>query len=237
MRVLRRRNRPHTACGPLVLAILSHSRTAPSKLRLNCGVSALFTDFKDGLRLEQKDDVWEKEGSWSPPTRVSGRTPLMNEPMADSSLAERVQRQKADNTSRPAGEQLRQEVVGPAGTAQIFRNLIDALPDFIFVKDDQGRFITVNQSLLSALGAGSNDEVAGKTDYDFHMADMAKRFADDDRSVMASGEALISREETHSDATGVYDQSTAEEPRGGSAGPYRNLARRHVAKENSSGVD
>lgn len=33
---------------------------ASEKVCQKCGVSALFTDLKDGPRLEQADDVWER---------------------------------------------------------------------------------------------------------------------------------------------------------------------------------
>ena len=80
--------------------------------------------------------------------------------------------------------------------------VIDTLPDFVFVKDRADRFITVNRSMLAALGAENRDDVVGKTDFDFHPAEMAGGFVRDDELVMSSGEPLISREEEHLDALG-----------------------------------
>jgi PAS domain S-box-containing protein len=84
----------------------------------------------------------------------------------------------------------------------LLRALIDALPDFIFVKNREGKFIVVNQSLLNALGVAAHDEIVGKTDQNYHHEEMAQAFAADDESVMSSGESLISREEVHLDAFG-----------------------------------
>ena len=100
------------------------------------------------------------------------------------------------------------DIAAESSTAQgeeslVLRALIDALPDFIFVKDRRGCFITVNRSMLEAFGLDSPDEVVGKTDYDYHAEDMARAFVVDDETVMASGEPLISREEQHEDVAGT----------------------------------
>ena len=57
------------------------------------------------------------------------------------------------------------------------RAVIDAVPDQIYVKDIQGRFLLVNDSLARALGATKPEEVLGKTDWDFFPADLASRYA------------------------------------------------------------
>lgn len=92
--------------------------------------------------------------------------------------------------------------VAPGEPGVVLRALIDALPDYIFVKDRQARFITVNRSLLTALGVDAPDEVIGKTDHDYHRPEMARAFALDDENVMSRGEPLISHGEQHEDVAG-----------------------------------
>jgi PAS domain S-box-containing protein len=77
----------------------------------------------------------------------------------------------------------------------LLRTLMDHLPDYIFVKDAQGRFVTANVATLRALGAGSLEEVVGKTDFDFLPAETATRFHRDDEELFRSGQELINREE------------------------------------------
>jgi PAS domain S-box-containing protein len=84
----------------------------------------------------------------------------------------------------------------------LFRLIMDAVPDFIFVKDRKGQFITMNRHMLQALGARTPADVAGKTSYDFHEKELATHYHLGDQQVMLTGEPLISHEEIHVDKTG-----------------------------------
>ena len=55
----------------------------------------------------------------------------------------------------------------------LLRTLIDSLPDRIFVKDRQSRFLINNPAHVLALGATCQDEVIGKTDLDIFPAELA----------------------------------------------------------------
>lgn len=69
--------------------------------------------------------------------------------------------------------------------------LFDLLPEtYFFVKDDQGRFIFMNQALLQALGMKTSADITGKTDFDLFDADLAERYRDEDRLVMKSNSML-----------------------------------------------
>jgi PAS domain-containing protein len=48
----------------------------------------------------------------------------------------------------------------------LLRTLIDSLPDNIFVKDRQSRFLVNNLAHVRTLGATRPDEVLGKSDLD-----------------------------------------------------------------------
>ena len=77
----------------------------------------------------------------------------------------------------------------------LMRTLMDHIPDWIFVKDAQGRFVTANRSLLEFFGLKSVDAIVGRTDFDFMDAEMAERYEQDDLAVVRTGEPLIDREE------------------------------------------
>jgi two-component system sensor histidine kinase/response regulator len=84
----------------------------------------------------------------------------------------------------------------------LLRTLMDHLPDHIFVKDIHSRFLLANAATLRSLGVSSQDEVYGKTDFDFLPHDQARRFLEDEQRVLESGTAMIDREEQLTDATG-----------------------------------
>lgn len=78
----------------------------------------------------------------------------------------------------------------------LLRTLIDHLPDRIYVKDTAGRFLLNNPAHLKALGAKSQEDALGKTDFDFRPKERAEKSAAGDRQVLESGNALINHEES-----------------------------------------
>lgn len=77
----------------------------------------------------------------------------------------------------------------------VLRTLMDHLPDFVFIKDRQGRIITTNAAHMKVLKAGSLDEVRGKTDFDFFSTDVAQSYFEKEQTVMESGTPLLNFEE------------------------------------------
>ncbi len=73
--------------------------------------------------------------------------------------------------------------------------VLDNLPDPIFLKDLNSRFVVANEPLAQIFGIPAK-EMIGKTDLDFFSADQAARFAIDDRLVLESGERLIVESQT-----------------------------------------
>ncbi len=77
----------------------------------------------------------------------------------------------------------------------LLRALIDGLPDNIFVKDRQSRFLISNSMHVLTMGASSPDEVLGKTDTDIFPAELASQYRADEEALMASGQPM-NRQET-----------------------------------------
>lgn len=77
------------------------------------------------------------------------------------------------------------------------QTLMSNLPDVIFIKDKNGRFIMANPALARLYGSPSPESMVGKSDFDYIPEDVAQAFLDDDRKVIASGEALVEREESN----------------------------------------
>ena len=78
---------------------------------------------------------------------------------------------------------------------RLLRTLIDRLPDRIYVKDAQGRYVLDNLAHQRFVGAASIDDVVGKTVFDLFPFDLAQRFNADDESILHTGQPLIDVEE------------------------------------------
>jgi len=77
----------------------------------------------------------------------------------------------------------------------LLRTLIDNLPDLVYVKDVESRFITGNIAVARLMGADGPDELIGKTDFDFHPEELARVYRADEEEVMRSGQPIVGREE------------------------------------------
>jgi PAS domain S-box-containing protein len=84
----------------------------------------------------------------------------------------------------------------------LLRTLIDTLPDFIYIKDNQSRFIAANRKILEVMKAPSHQFLEGKTDFDFYPKKIAQLFYDDEQAVIKTGKPLINKEEIGFDVDG-----------------------------------
>lgn len=84
----------------------------------------------------------------------------------------------------------------------LLRTVINNLPDRIFAKDLQSKFIMNNEAHLRALGAASQSEAVGKMDFDFRPREMAEKMFQDDQEVVHSGKHIVEKEERKVDQSG-----------------------------------
>ncbi len=66
------------------------------------------------------------------------------------------------------------------------RLVLDAIPDPVFMKDENSRFVVLNQSMCDFMGH-PYDELVGKTDHDFVPAEYADIFRQKDKIVLETG--------------------------------------------------
>jgi PAS domain S-box-containing protein len=81
---------------------------------------------------------------------------------------------------------------GELGT---LRSVMESVPDLIYVKDLQSRFLYANQGTADVMGAVSGGELRGKSDFDYYPTEMAAGFYQDEQKVIQSGAALVSQDE------------------------------------------
>jgi len=74
------------------------------------------------------------------------------------------------------------------------RTLFEALPDLVWLKDADGTYLSCNHRFELFFGAKEED-VVGKTDYDFVNNELADSFRKNDEIAMVAGKASINEEE------------------------------------------
>ena len=84
----------------------------------------------------------------------------------------------------------------------ILRSLIDNVPNFLYVKDRQARFVVANLYCARRLGLETPADLLGKSDFDLYPQRLAAGFYKDDQAVIRSGEPLLNREEVGIDHQG-----------------------------------
>ena len=77
----------------------------------------------------------------------------------------------------------------------LLRTLINHLPDYIYIKDTQSRFILANEASVRSLNCSCLEDLLGKTDFDFFPHNLAERFYADEQTIFQSGTPLINQEE------------------------------------------
>ena len=77
----------------------------------------------------------------------------------------------------------------------MLRSVIDHLPDYIFAKDREGRYILNNAAHARFLGKDSPEEVYGKTPHDLFAGEVAQKVHADDLEVMERREAILDQVE------------------------------------------
>jgi PAS domain S-box-containing protein len=67
------------------------------------------------------------------------------------------------------------------------------VPDHVYFKDRESRFITASASQSRALGCASPRELIGRTDFDFFNADHAGRAFEDEQRIIRTGQPMIGK--------------------------------------------
>ncbi|MBE2214684.1 MAG: PAS domain-containing protein [Opitutaceae bacterium] len=136
------------------------------------------------------------------------------------------------NATREARQSLMQE--------QMFlRALLKHVPDSIYFKDLQSRFLRVSDSQVRKKKFRNADELIGKTDFDVFAAEHAQNAFDDEQRIIRTGEPVIDKEEREVWPDGrVTWVSTSklplQDPKGrviGTFGVSRDITARKVAEE------
>jgi two-component system cell cycle sensor histidine kinase/response regulator CckA len=79
------------------------------------------------------------------------------------------------------------------GAEERFRIFINSTPDFMFLKDEELKYIQVNDSFLNFLNK-EREEVLGKTDFELLPEGLAEQFHHSDLKILETGDRVIEEE-------------------------------------------
>jgi PAS domain S-box-containing protein len=120
----------------------------------------------------------------------------------------------------------------------LLRSFIDSLPEGIYFKDRDGRFIRVNRTVAEPLGC-TPAQLVGKSDFDFFAPELARKNFEDEQEIMHTGRPLVGKEDqvTWPDGTTLWVATTKmplRDPGGhivGTFGITRDITKRKLAEE------
>lgn len=76
----------------------------------------------------------------------------------------------------------------------LLRTVIDNLPDMIYAKDREGRFLTLNMPAAKRLNASDPSEIIGKTDFDLFQPNIAAKYHAEEMEILATGKSYLGEE-------------------------------------------
>jgi rsbT co-antagonist protein RsbR len=79
--------------------------------------------------------------------------------------------------------------------------LLKNIPDLIYFKDKESRFVEVSRSKADQVGL-SKEELIGKSDFDFYGSDEAKVRFEEEKKIMKTGDPVVNKEEKHTTPDG-----------------------------------
>ena len=105
--------------------------------------------------------------------------------------------------SKASNEQLLKE-------KEILEQLFNSIPDRIYFKDRESRFILANKHVSMIMGEKNPRKLIGKTDFDFYDEKFASSFYEDEQKIMKEGIPMIAKEEKGLDIEGkvIYVSTT-----------------------------
>ncbi len=158
--------------------------------RVAAGTSAMSTD--DYLALARTVNSGTASRTWTA-SLADGRTiQVCHQPMSDGGWVSTHE----DITELATKRQIVDERIS-------LQTLIDWVPDYLWVKDTQSRFVVVNSALAADSGRDKTSDMIGLTDFDLHAPELAQKFRLIEQEVLNSGQPMIDEEEFVVDASGA----------------------------------
>jgi two-component system cell cycle sensor histidine kinase/response regulator CckA len=77
----------------------------------------------------------------------------------------------------------------------LLQTIMNHVPDYIYFKDLQGRFMRVNTAFANQFGNCEPDQMIGKTDFNYLNEEAAKESFEDEQCIIRTGQPMLGKEE------------------------------------------
>jgi PAS domain S-box-containing protein len=77
----------------------------------------------------------------------------------------------------------------------LLKTIIDTLPDQVYAKDMESKFILANSNVIHSFGRKKHEELIGKTDFDLLSKELAKKNYTDEENILKNGKSFNNMEE------------------------------------------
>jgi PAS domain S-box-containing protein len=85
----------------------------------------------------------------------------------------------------------------------LLHSLMDNIPEIIYFKDTEGRFVRVNRAKAQYVGLSDPEQAVGKTDFDFYPEDYARDSRLYDNQIIKFGQPIVGRVERVTSPDGI----------------------------------
>jgi len=106
-----------------------------------------------------------------------------------------AQLMRAQEEAEGANRRLAAEHAILDGERKILRAFIDHVPDLMYVKDVESRFVIANSPVARRTGVKSPADLIGKTDFELFPQEIARQFYEEEQRIVRTGEAVFDQEE------------------------------------------
>jgi len=90
----------------------------------------------------------------------------------------------------------------------LLQSLLDHIPDVIYFKDRESRFILINRAAARLFKFKSPEEAVGKTDFDIFTGEHASLAFADEQEIIRTGKPLLDKEEKETWLDGTISWSS-----------------------------
>ncbi|MFZ4394571.1 MAG: ATP-binding protein [Kiritimatiellia bacterium] len=84
----------------------------------------------------------------------------------------------------------------------LLRSVMDNLPEQVYLKDIDSRFVSMNPVTARFFGAASPEELVGKCDFDFFPRELAAQFLAEEQALLHHNQQCVNREAAIKDSAG-----------------------------------
>ncbi len=163
------------------------------------------------LRMLQDSLAAFRQGTMIPENLIRGRDEIAGLANALHSMSKeilehrKVQEKSEERLKKEVAlrtVELEEQTIQTRKSLEELDMIVDNIPGLVFYKDNRNNYIRVNRVVAERYGK-TKEEINGTSLFDHHEPDLARKYWEDDRKVLESGEPLLNIEEPFVTSSGT----------------------------------